>query len=151
MKVYTKTGDQGQTSLLSKERVYKDNIRVQAYGTVDEANAAMGLAKSLMHKKWAVEIIHNVQTQLISLNADLAAVEPEQNGIYRITLSHVETLEKIIDTLDQRRIPQAYFITPGATIVSAALDLARTITRRAERCVIALKKQEAVPAPVQLY
>lgn len=151
MKVYTKTGDQGQTSLLSKERVFKDNIRVQAYGTVDEANAAMGLAKSLVRKQWAAEIIHHVQKELINLNADLATTEPENCGGYRITLKHVHALEDIIDQLDQRRIPQAYFVTPGDTMASAAMDLARTVTRRAERCVIALKRQEAVPAPVQLY
>jgi ATP:cob(I)alamin adenosyltransferase len=151
MKVYTKTGDKGQTSLLSKERVFKDNIRVQAYGTVDEANAAMGLAKSLTAKEWAAAIIHKIQQELISLNADLATAEPENSDNYRITTSHVEGLEKIIDSLEQRRIPQPYFVTPGDTPASAAMDLARTIVRRAERCVVALKRQEPVTAPVQLY
>ena len=151
MKVYTKTGDKGQTSLLSKERVYKDSSRVQAYGTVDEANAAMGLAKSLTAREWAAAIIHSIQTELIDLNADLATSAPEPGHCYQITPDHVSRLETIIDNLEQRRIPQPYFVTPGATPASAALDLARTIVRRAERCAVALQRQESVPEPVLLY
>ncbi|SDF45400.1 cob(I)yrinic acid a,c-diamide adenosyltransferase [Sporomusa acidovorans] len=151
MKVYTKTGDAGLTSLLSKERVYKDSARVQAYGTVDEANAAMGLAKSLIEKDWAKEIIHNIQAELIALNADLATAEAVNNADFRISPNHINSLEKLIDSLEERRIPQPYFVTPGSTAASAALDLARTITRRAERCVVALGRQERVSAPVPLY
>ncbi|WP_371373656.1 cob(I)yrinic acid a,c-diamide adenosyltransferase [Sporomusa aerivorans] len=151
MKVYTKTGDAGQTSLLSKERVYKDSARVQAYGTVDEANAAMGLAKSLTEKDWAKEIIHKIQGELIFLNADLATAEVTNHSNSRISNTHIESLEKLIDSLEERRIPQPYFVTPGSTAAGAALDLARTITRRAERCVVALKREEQVFAPVPLY
>ena len=85
MKVYTKTGDQGQTSLLSKQRVFKDDVRVDAYGTVDEANAAMGLAKSLIAKPWAFEILQQIQEELISLNADLATDTLIPESEYRIT------------------------------------------------------------------
>ncbi|RYD04011.1 hypothetical protein N752_16610 [Desulforamulus aquiferis] len=92
MKVYTKTGDQGQTSLLSKQRVYKDDDRVHAYGTVDEASSAMGLAKSLTQKEWVVNIIHPIQVELISLAADLATEGTEDAGKYRISESHVQTL-----------------------------------------------------------
>lgn len=151
MKVYTKTGDTGQTSLLSKERVYKDSARVQAYGTVDEANAAMGLAKALTEKDWVKEIIHKIQGELIFLNADLATAEVTNHSSSRISNTHIESLEKLIDSLEERRIPQPYFVTPGSTAVGAALDLARTITRRAERCVVALKREEQVFAPVPLY
>ena len=151
MKVYTKTGDAGLTSLLSKERVYKDSARVQAYGTVDEANAAMGLAKSLIEKDWAKEIIHKIQVELISLNADLATAEVTNQAAFRIAGSHVEGLEKVIDSLEERRIPQPYFVTPGSNAASAALDLARTIARRAERCVVALGREERVSSPVPLY
>lgn len=150
MKVYTKTGDEGKTSLLSKERVFKDNIRVHAYGTVDEVNAAMGLAKSLINKQWAVAIIQTIQQELISLNADLAT-RAGDTGSYRITPCHVQGLETIIDTLEERRIPQRYFVTPGETSASAALDLARTIARRAERAVVTLRHSESVPEPVALY
>lgn len=151
MKVYTKTGDEGKTSLLSKQRVFKDDARVDAYGTVDEANAAMGLAKSLLVKPWAIDILQHIQQELIFLNADLATDSPEQGGAWRITDSHVAWLESTIDELEEKRIPQKHFVTPGACQGSAALDLARTITRRAERCVVKLKKTETVTTPVSLY
>lgn len=151
MKVYTKTGDEGKTSLLSKERVFKDSVRVQAYGTVDEANAAMGLAKALCDKPWAIEIIHDIQKELILVNADLATDSRSDTNDYRITSQHVTKLEAIIDNLEEKRIPQRYFITPGETRASAALDLARTIVRRAERWIVKLKRTEAVSQPVALY
>ncbi|GMA97625.1 cob(I)yrinic acid a,c-diamide adenosyltransferase [Pelosinus sp. IPA-1] len=151
MKVYTKTGDEGQTSLLSKQRVFKDHARVDAYGTVDEANAAMGLGKSLItNLPWAVETIQHIQVELISLNADLAT-ENLAVADYRITQDHVTRLESIIDSLEQKRIPQHYFVTPGTCSASAALDLARTMVRRAERCVVRLKRTEKVTPPVSLY
>lgn len=151
MKVYTKTGDEGKTSLLSKQRVFKDSLRVEAYGTVDEANAAMGLGKSLIaHSPWAVDMIEPIQKELISLNADLAT-ESLEVADYRITEMHVARLESMIDSLEQKRIPQHYFVTPGTCSASAALDLARTMVRRAERCVVRLKKTEKVTVPVSLY
>lgn len=150
MKVYTKTGDDGQTSLLSRQRVSKDHLRVHAYGTVDEANAAMGLAKSLLDKPWAVEVIQAIQTELIALNADLAT-QDESGAVLRIQQAHVQRLESVIDSLELRRIPQRCFVTPGSSSAGAALDLARTIVRRAERWVVRLKRSEQVPAPVALY
>ena len=150
MKVYTKTGDEGQTSLLSKQRVFKDDVRVEAYGTVDEVNSAMGLAKSLIKPSWAIDILHQIQLELISLNADLAT-DSLSVVDYRITQEHVTRLESQIDSLEQRRVPQRGFVTPGASSASAALDLARTIVRRAERCVVRLKRTGEVTVPVSLY
>ncbi|MDU4961647.1 MAG: cob(I)yrinic acid a,c-diamide adenosyltransferase [Sporomusaceae bacterium] len=150
MNVYTKTGDGGQTSLLSKQRVEKDHLRVQAYGTVDEANAAMGLAKSLLNKQWAA-IIQPIQEELVSLNADLASDAAAVLDKPRILPAHAERLERVIDSLELRRIPQPYFVTPGAIPASAALDLARTIVRRAERRTVALSHAETVPVAIQLY
>jgi len=151
MKVYTKTGDEGKTSLLSKERVFKDSVRVHSYGTIDEANAAMGLAKSLTDKQWVIDIIHAIQKDLILLNADLATDNVADNCDYRITTQHVEKIEKIIDKLELQRIPQKCFVTPGETQTSAALDLARTIVRRAERYIVKLRRTETVNTPVALY
>lgn len=151
MKVYTKTGDGGQTSLLSKQRVDKDDDRVNAYGTIDEASAAMGLARALCDKDWAVEIIQNIQAELILLNADLATAAVTADSEMRIKAGHVTRLEKIIDSLELKRIPQPYFITPGDTVVSAALDLARTVVRRAERLVVTLKRTQTVSGQVSLY
>lgn len=150
MKVYTKTGDQGQTSLLSKQRVSKDHLRVETYGTVDEASAAMGLAKSLLDEAWAVDIVQQIQVELIGLNSDLATASLQEQD-YRITLGHVSRLESVIDALEQKRIPQPYFTVAGASSASAALDLARTMVRRAERCAVKLKKTEEVSLPVTLY
>jgi ATP:cob(I)alamin adenosyltransferase len=151
MKVYTKTGDLGQTSLLSKQRVFKDDVRIEAYGTVDEANAAMGLAKSLVNKPWVIAMLQQIQTELISLNADLATDTPLAGSQCRITENHVSKLESLIDMLEEKRIPQKYFVTPGVCSASAALDLARTIVRRAERCVVRLKRTGEVTVPVSLY
>lgn len=150
MKVYTKSGDQGQTSLFSKERVFKDHLRVEAYGTVDEASAAMGLAKSLLNQSWAVDILQKVQFDLIALNGDLASQNLLESN-YHIKEQHVAELESIIDSLEQKRIPQNYFVIPGACTASAALDLARTMVRRTERCVVKLKRTEEVTLPVSLY
>lgn len=154
MSVYTRTGDGGQTSLYSKERIDKDDPRVEAYGTVDEASAVMGQAKAaLPDNSWAVDWLENIQQQIISLNADLATRfaqgEPSPSG--RITEEHVRRLEARIDELEKRRIPQHYFVTYGATPASAALDTARSIIRRAERRAIALRKREPVPSAVLLY
>lgn len=148
MKVYTKTGDSGQTSLLTKERVDKDDVRVDAYGTIDEANAALGLARSLLTIDWAGTIIKDLQVELIALNADMASAV-EQEG--RITVEHVARLERLIDSLETKRIPQKYFVAPGGTTSSAALDLARTIIRRAERLTVRLKRAQVLNAAVPLY
>ncbi|HEX2926414.1 MAG TPA: cob(I)yrinic acid a,c-diamide adenosyltransferase, partial [Ruminiclostridium sp.] len=140
--------DGGQTSLLSKERVNKDDVRIEAYGTVDEANTAMGLAKSLLNLKWAEEILQGIQVELISLNSDMATVSAAEG---RITMGHVTHLEGLIDSLEEKRIPQKYFVTPGTSTASAALDLARTIVRRAERLTVRLKRSQALSEPISLY
>jgi ATP:cob(I)alamin adenosyltransferase len=111
----------------------------------------MGLAKSLTDKQWARDIIHGIQKELILLNADLATDGAANISDFRITPEHVERLEEIIDKLELQRIPQKYFVTPGETQTSAALDLARTIVRRAERCIVRLRRTETVNAPVALY
>ncbi|EGO64745.1 cob(I)yrinic acid a,c-diamide adenosyltransferase [Acetonema longum] len=151
MKVYTKTGDEGQTSLLSRERVSKDHVRVDAYGTVDEANAAMGLAKALTGQDWAAALIDRIQTELIALNADLATDAAASGQEPRIAKSHVAGLEAIIDSLEEKRIPQRYFVNSGGTPAAAALDLARTVVRRAERRAVTLLRSGEVSRPVLLY
>ena len=151
MKVYTKTGDQGETSLFSRQRVPKDHVRVEAYGTIDEASAALGLARALSKQDWVIEAIVRLQEELIWLNADLAT-ETLQNGqSYYITEQHVAKLEAAIDKLEEQRIPQKYFITPGTSAVSAAIDLARSMVRRAERAVVKARRSEEIPPNVSLY
>lgn len=151
MKVYTKTGDGGETSLLSKQRIAKDHVRIDAYGTIDEAGSAMGLAKALLKQNWAEPLIQSLQEELIALNGDLATEWPAGQSDSRIGDNEVLRLEQQIDALEQRRIPQKYFVTPGGCPASAALDLARTMVRRAERCIVRLKRTAEIPAPVSLY
>ncbi len=151
MKVYTKTGDGGQTSLLSGQRVAKDDLRVEAYGTVDEANTAMGLARSLLQNPWASTLIEEIQRELIELNADLAVDLASGQSVARIEARHVARLEEQIDLLETKRIPQKYFVTPGGCPAGAALDLARTMVRRAERCVVRLRRSTELPGNVPLY
>lgn len=151
MKVYTRTGDKGETSLFSRQRVTKDHIRVEAYGTVDEANAAIGLARTLLgNRQWA-EKLKAIQQQLVGVNADLATAGEPVRGAWLTTDRHVAELEGLIDELEQVRIPQPYFVAPGDCPAGAALDLARTVVRRAERCVVRLRKAEAIAVTTLVY
>ncbi|MTV47985.1 cob(I)yrinic acid a,c-diamide adenosyltransferase [Heliobacillus mobilis] len=155
MKVYTKTGDRGVTSLYSGQRVPKDHARVDVYGTMDEASAAMGLAKSLTNNETALSLIHRLQQEIFDVNADFAT-EPKADvkggePRYRINDGHLQALEQIIDDLEAKRIPQKGFVIPGASQAGAALDLARTIVRRAERAAVSLAKFSDVHPPVMIY
>ncbi|SDF56554.1 cob(I)yrinic acid a,c-diamide adenosyltransferase [Sporolituus thermophilus] len=149
MKIYTKTGDRGETSLLSGQRVPKDHIRVDTYGTMDEAGAALGLAKALTINERAAAIIERLQTEIVALNADLATEDCTGGG--RITTVHVAALEATIDSLTQEIIPCQGFVIPGACPAGAALDLSRTIVRRAERNAVALHRISTLPSCVLKY
>lgn len=141
MKVYTKTGDKGTTGLLTGERVEKDSLRVEAYGIVDEINSALGLARVWCSKNDNKDIIYSLQKMLMMVMADLASINNDTNYI---TEEHVKKLEEYIDTIDVQLPPLKEFIVPGGNAGAAALDLARTTTRRGERQVIKLSKQEFV-------
>ncbi|QDR80715.1 cob(I)yrinic acid a,c-diamide adenosyltransferase [Sporomusa termitida] len=139
-KVYTKTGDKGTTGLLTGERVKKTSARVEAYGSIDEINSALGLARASCTSLKAREAIFKLQKLLMLFMADLAS-----NGIkqYYVTADHVADLEQMIDEFDASLPPLTGFIVPGETPGAAALDLARTVTRRAERQTLRFKEQEA--------
>lgn len=147
MKVYTKTGDKGTTGLLTGERIEKDSIRVEAYGTVDEISSALGLARSLCKKTEVTETILKVQRLLMMVMAQLASKGDKVNYI---TTEHVELLEKTIDSFEEKLPPLNEFIIPGDTPGAAALDIARTVTRRAERQVLRLAKIESVEDSVSI-
>lgn len=138
-KVYTKTGDKGTTGLLTGERVNKTSARVEAYGTVDEINSALGLARANCTKSEIKEVILKLQKMLMLIMADLAS--NNANDQY-VTADHVAILEQMIDEFDAKLPPLKNFIVPGDTLGAAALDLARTVTRRAERQTLRLKEQE---------
>ena len=148
-RIYTKGGDKGRTALGSGQRVVKHHPRVAAYGTVDETNAAVGLAR--LHTAGLPdgsvdEILGRVQNDLFDLGADLATPEVE-NPEYpplRITASQVERLEAEIDRLNADLAPLNSFVLPGGSAAAAYLHLARTVARRAEREITALAEAEAI-------
>ncbi|SMC23407.1 cob(I)alamin adenosyltransferase [Desulfacinum hydrothermale DSM 13146] len=130
---FSKKGDQGQTSLLSGERVSKGSLRPETYGTLDEASSALGLAKALGADEKVREMIRTVQEDLVTLGAELACEDPARSQ-WRVEQQQIDRLERWIEELQQEVPLPRHFILPGANPVSAALDLARTIVRRAERC-----------------
>lgn len=143
MKIYTKTGDGGETGLFGGGRVSKDHPRVDAYGAVDELNAALGVAASVVEDGDLRQALETVQSELFVLGADLATPDGVQSSaVVRLEDHHVAALEHQIDTWEESLPPLTSFILPGGTEAAARLHLARTICRRAERRVIALGHQE---------
>jgi cob(I)alamin adenosyltransferase len=144
-RIYTKGGDKGETSLGDGSRVKKHALRVDAYGTVDEANATIGLAR-LYAEGAALEMLARIQNDLFDLGADLCTPEGGRNseGALRIVASQTERLEHEIDAMNADLKPLDSFILPGGTPLAAQLHLARTITRRAERLVAALAEIETL-------
>jgi cob(I)alamin adenosyltransferase len=146
-RIYTRGGDAGQTSLGDGRRVPKDDARVEAYGTVDEANAAIGLAR--LHSATILDadaMLARIQNDLFDLGADLCTPEDGRKhaGALRIQASQVDRLEREIDAMNADLAPLTSFILPGGTALAAYLHLARTVARRAERLVVALAAAEPV-------
>jgi len=144
-KIYTRGGDKGKTSLGSGKRVLKHDPRVAAYGTVDEANAILGLAR--LHCEAATDaLLARLQNELFDLGADLCTpeVEAPDHPPLRITPEQVTRLEADIDRINQGLDPLTSFILPGGTAAAAYLHLARTVARRAEREITALADAEAI-------
>lgn len=142
MKLYTRTGDDGTTGLFGGGRVPKSHPRIEAYGTVDETNAAIGLACSLLtdspSDQQAKTWLEKLQNDLFVLGGDLASPGPQKYPVPRIDPSHVEEAEALIDRLDADIPPLKHFILPGGTPAGAALHMARTVSRRAERHMVEL-------------
>lgn len=150
--VYTKTGDRGQTGLVGGSRVWKDDLRVHCYGTLDEANAMMGVAYSLCENKEIKNILKDIQKQLFILGAELASDEQGEKYIReKIEKEDIQKLEKIIDEYTEKIGQQKEFVIPGKTTASAILHVARTIIRRTERMVIELYKEEKIRDEIEQY
>ena len=147
MKIYTKTGDAGLTSLYTGERVEKNSLRVQVYGAIDEADSALGLARAFVTVDDVREKIFDVQKMLPRLMADFASLNREPT----ITAEDVAKLESEMDALESTLPPLKEFIIPGNTKGGAFLDLARTITRRAERLACELSKSEQVHTSDKIF
>jgi len=157
MKIYTKTGDAGETGLFGGGRVPKDDPRVRAYGEVDEANAAIGFAASLEPQDFESSLIQTIQRDLFTIGAELAAPDPAKlaKALARsgttVNASDVGALEDVIDNHEAKLLPLKNFILPGGTPKAAAFHLARTVCRRAERSVVALARDQKINASIIHY
>lgn len=145
MKIYTGTGDAGETGLYGGQRVNKDDVRVEAYGTVDEANALLGIAAVQLNDTALRQLVTRLQRELFVLGSDLATPlgREETAGksvVPRIEVGHGTALEGLIDTFEAELTPLRQFILPGGSPGSAALHLARAVVRRAERRTVTLAR-----------
>src|SRR2546427_10512574 len=150
VKIYTKTGDEGETGLFGGGRVPKDDARVAAYGDVDELNAAIGLARALDPRDFADTLLQTIQSDLFTIGAELATPDPDKlrKALARsgaaIAESDVTALEDAIDSHESRLEPLKKFILPGGTPKAATLHLARTVCRPAERAGVAPAPREQI-------
>ena len=152
MKIYTKTGDQGETSLFAGGRVRKDNARVDAYGTVDELNSLLGLVRAYAVPEQVQTWLEAIQNVLFVVGADLATPMTSQpKWLVRLDEKPALVLENAIDQMDEELPQMTAFILPGGVLAAATLHVARTVCRRAERICVTLASQEAINEHVLVY
>lgn len=153
MKIYTRSGDAGTTALFGGERVSKTSARVRAYGSVDEANAQLGVARAALRDDELDALLRDLQNALFDVGADLATPEgtPARDRLVPIDAAEGERLEGWIDRLDAELPPLRRFVLPGGHPAAAALHVARTVARRAEREVVALAGDEPVNPQVGVF
>ena len=151
MKLYTKRGDDGQTDLIGGQRVPKNHFRVEAYGGVDELNAAIGVALACTGNDAVRGPLITAQRRLFDLGAQLASPDPGQADNPRIQARHIDELEAAIDAASEPLAPLKNFILPGGHETAARLHLARTVCRRAERSVVTLAENEPVDGHAVVY
>ena len=143
MKIYTNTGDAGETGLFGGGRVPKDDSRVRAYGDVDELNATLGFAAALEPEDFEAATFQTIQRDLFSIGAELATPNPAKLRA-AVTSDQISALEQVIDRYDATLPPLKNFILPGGTPKAASLHLARTTCRRAERAVVTLAREQQI-------
>ena len=150
-KVYTRTGDAGQTSLVSGTRVDKDDVRVEAYGTVDELNSNLGvlLHSTKLDNPEVIAIVRKAQNKLFNIGGYLA--NDKADKLYGVSQEDVAELERMMDQMNETIPPAQGFVLPGGTRLSAQADRCRTITRRAERRVVTLAKVAPIDPLVLEY
>lgn len=148
-RVYTKTGDAGETSLVDGSRVGKDDLRVAAYGDVDELNSVLGLARAGNEEPEIGAILERLQNDLFIVGADLAT--PMGTAVPRVGAEMIAELEGLIDRLLEELEPLKEFILPSGTVAGSTIHLARTVARRAERVVVALGRREEINAAALIY
>ena len=155
MKIYTKTGDEGDTGLFGGGRVPKDHPRVEAYGEVDELNSAIGVARAATPVALFDELLEGIQRDLFAIGGQLASPDPEKvkKALEKAGLSEerVAVMERAIDEADRELPPLTAFVLPAGSAKAAALHLARTVCRRAERSVVRLSRDATVPPLFVVY
>jgi len=156
VKIYTKTGDAGETSLAGGARVAKDHQRVTAYGDVDEANAAIGAARATAPSDDGDALLAQVQRDLFAIGGALASPEPAslrpaQRAKVAVTTGQIQALEQAIDEAERELAPLRNFVLPAGSPRAAALHLARTVCRRAERSAVRLSHEDAVAPEILTY
>ena len=152
-RVYTRTGDRGETGLVGGARVPKDSLRIEAYGTTDELNAIVGLVRTFNeerlgegeHHRWLDEVLRKIQNQLFDLGSELATPPgAEYEGMFRFTEAEVKGLEELMDHCQKDLEPLKSFTLPGGGRINAFMHQARTVCRRAERELWRLSREEPV-------
>lgn len=152
MKIYTKTGDQGYTSLIGGTRVPKHHLRIESYGTVDELNSYIGLIRDQPIAEHHREILKQIQDRLFTIGASLAA-DPEKSRmvIPDLHLDDIDLLEKEMDAMDEQLPELKHFILPGGSTTVSYCHLARCVCRRAERITVHLAEESIVDEKVNIY
>jgi cob(I)alamin adenosyltransferase len=155
MKIYTKTGDRGETALFGGGRVSKHDVRVAAYGDVDELNSVIGAAMAVAPVATEHELLEQIQRDLFAIGGQLATREPEkvERALAKADIDErrIAQMEEIMDRAETALPPLAAFILPGGSLKAAAFHVARTVCRRAERSVVALHAQEPVAPVILVY
>lgn len=156
MKIYTKTGDSGSTSLYGGQRVDKDHLRIEAFGNADELNAHLGVARAAMATADADyqemdQLLYTMQNQLFDLGAELATPEPAAKGTSLLATAAIESLEHAIDRWETDLPPLQQFVLPGGTSSAAALHTARCVCRRCERSLVTLAREDPVRPELVVY
>jgi len=152
MKIYTKTGDSGKTSLLGGSRVAKYHLRIEAYGTVDELNSHVGLLRSYAIGDELTKVLVAIQDHLFTIGSQLASEPGERKfPIPELKQDHIHFLEQHIDQMDETLPPMRNFVLPGGHLAVAQAHVARCVCRRAERIVLHLKDESDVPEPIPIY
>lgn len=150
-KIYTKTGDKGETSLFGGKRLTKSHLRIEAYGTVDELNAVLGLVRDSLQNEHLRGILKSVQDRLFTIGANLASDPAKNMTLPDLVPADIEILEKEIDSMETELPPLKNFILPGGHLAVSFCHLARTVCRRAERHVVALHHSEPVENIILVY
>jgi cob(I)alamin adenosyltransferase len=149
IKIYTRAGDKGQTTIASGERVSKDHPRIAAYGDLDELSSCLGVVVSFTRDKKLIKVLQQLQNELFNIGAELANMEEPKK--IRLEQGEIDKLERLIDQYSCRLKPPHTFIIPGGMQGASFLHLARTICRRAEREVVSLNKKERINPSITPY